>query len=139
MDPESKGENDVDRLRRALRHRIRDAGISLRVMENRLGMGTDYLSQLLRGSMDLKAKHIFALLAELGADPGEFFLELYPAAVLPHLTQARMDEEFIAIRQDISIEVIRNIVRTLKERGFISAEEADRLLEPFEMQPPKRA
>jgi transcriptional regulator with XRE-family HTH domain len=138
MNPTPKVEEEVARLRRALRNRIRDAGVSLRTMEDRLGMGRDYLSQLLRGSMDLKAKHIFAVLAELSTDPGEFLLELYPTAALPRLSPARMDEEFIAIRQDISIEVIRNLVRTLQERGFITAEEAQRLLEPFETQPPRR-
>jgi transcriptional regulator with XRE-family HTH domain len=138
MKPSRPVEEQVERLRRALRHRIRDAGVSMREMEDRLGMGRDYLSQLLRGSMDLKAKHVLGVLAELGADPGEFFAELFPSTLALHLDQARQDEEFIAIRQDISIEVIRNIVRTLRERGFISAEEAARLLEPFEMQPPRR-
>ncbi|MGH9361918.1 MAG: helix-turn-helix domain-containing protein [Thermoanaerobaculia bacterium] len=133
MNPSANAEQELTRLRRALRERIRDAGLSLREVETRLGMGTDYLSQLLRGSMDLKAKHLFAVLELLQVDPGEFFLELYPSAA----PQPRLDEEFIAVRQDVSIAVISNIVRTLQERGFISAEEAQRLLEPFETQEPK--
>ncbi|MGH9362610.1 MAG: helix-turn-helix domain-containing protein [Thermoanaerobaculia bacterium] len=134
MNPSPKAEQQLARLRRELRERIRDAGKSLREVETQLGMGTDYLSQLLRGSMDIKAKHVLALLELLEVDPGEFFLALYPA-VAP---QPRLDEEFIAVRQDVSIAVIQNIVRTLLERGFISAEEAQRLLEPFETQEPKR-
>ncbi|MGH9362316.1 MAG: helix-turn-helix domain-containing protein [Thermoanaerobaculia bacterium] len=134
MNPSPNAEQELTRLRRALRERIRDAGLSLREVETRLGMGTDYLSQLLRGSMDLKAKHLFAVLELLEVDAGEFFLGLFPAAA----PQPRLDEEFIAVRQDVSIAVIRSIVRALQERGFISAEEAQRLLEPFEIQEQKR-
>lgn len=134
MNPSPKAERELERLRRALREGLREAGLSLREAETRLGMGTDYLSQLLRGTMDIKAKHLFALLDLLKADPGTFFRGLYPAAAAPPSPVAA---DAIAVRQDVSINVIRNIVHTLQQRAFISAEEAQRLLEPFETQEPK--
>lgn len=130
MDPSPKSQHELERLRRALREGLRDAGISLREAETQLGMGTDYLSQLLRGSMEIKAKHVFALLELLGVDAGTFFLGLYPGAAPP----SRLAADPIAVRQDVNAAVIRNIVETLQERGLLTAGEAQRLLEPFETQ-----
>ncbi|MGH9361919.1 MAG: hypothetical protein ACRD2T_08375 [Thermoanaerobaculia bacterium] len=127
MHPGPAVEKAVERLRRALQRRIRDQGRSFRQVEDRLGVGRDYLGQLLRGSMDLKAKHLFALFEVLEMEPGEFFRALYPAA----RPQKRLDEEFIAVRQEVSIAVIRQLVWTLQERGLLSAEEGERLLAPF--------
>ncbi|MGH9362611.1 MAG: helix-turn-helix domain-containing protein [Thermoanaerobaculia bacterium] len=134
MNPTPVVELAVERIRRALRRRIRDEGKSLREVEDRLGVGRDYLSQLLRGSMDLKAKHLFALFEVLEMEPGEFFLALFPVRG----PQKRLDEEFIAVRQDVSIAVLRKLVWTLQERGLISAEEGERLLAPLEAQHSKR-
>lgn len=133
MNTSPQAERELERLCRALREGLRDAGLSLREAETRLGMGTDYLSQLLRGTMDIKAKHLFALLDLLQADAGTFFRELYPAAAAP---PPHVAEELLTIRQNVSMAVIRNIVETLRQRGFLSAEEAQRLLEPFESQEP---
>ena len=130
MNASPKSEQELGHLRRALREGLRDAGISLREAETRLGMGTDYLSQLLRGTMDIKAKHLFALLELLKVDAGTFFLALYPGTAPP----PRLVAETIAVRQDVNATVIRNIVGTLQERGLLTAGEAQRLLEPFETQ-----
>lgn len=130
MRPNPAVDEAVERLRRALGRRIRDEGKSLRAVEDRLGVSRDYLSQLLRGSMDLKAKHLFAILEALEAEPGEFLLAAFPppASGPEH---ARLDAEFIAARQEVSIAVLRKLVRTLQEKGLISAEEGERLLAPL--------
>jgi transcriptional regulator with XRE-family HTH domain len=130
MRPNPAVEQAVERLRRALGRRIRDDGKSLRAVEERLGVGRDYLSQLLRGSMHLKIKHLFAILEALEAEPGEFLLAVFPpAASGPE--HARLDAEFIAARQEVSIAVLRKLVRTLQEKGLLSAEEGERLLAPL--------
>ncbi|MGH9362315.1 MAG: helix-turn-helix domain-containing protein [Thermoanaerobaculia bacterium] len=130
MRPSPGVEQSVERLRRALQRRIRDEGNSFREVEDRLGVGRDYVSQLLRGSMDLKVKHLFALFEVLEMEPGEFFRALYPAA----RPRKRLDDEFIAVRQEVSIAVIHQLIWTLQERGLISSEEGERLLAPFAAQ-----
>ena len=130
MRPNPAVEQAVERLRRALGRRIRDEGKSLRAVEERLGVSRDYLSQLLRGSMHLKVKHLFAILEALETEPGEFLLAVFPPpAGSPE--HARLDAEFIASRQEVSIAVLRKLVRTLQEKGLLSAEEGERLLAPL--------
>lgn len=130
MRPNPAVEQAVERLRRALGRRIRDEGKSLRTFEERLGVGRDYLSQLLRGSMHLKVKHLFAILEALDVEPGEFLLAVFPPAAADREV-ARLDAEFIAARQEVSIAVLRRLVRTLQEKGLLSAEEGERLLAPL--------
>lgn len=70
-------EVELRRLSEALREAIRQAKISQRQVERTLGQGKGYLSQLLGGTVDLKLKHLFAVLAVLRIEPADFFLKLY--------------------------------------------------------------
>jgi transcriptional regulator with XRE-family HTH domain len=70
-------EAEVQRVAEALREAIRRKKISQRQVERVLGQGKGYLSQLLGGTVDLKLKHLFAVLAVIGVEPDAFFLELY--------------------------------------------------------------
>lgn len=65
---EARAAARVAELSSRLRRAISDAGLSLREVEDRIGMGRDYLSQLLRGSVDLKLKHVFLILDAVGID-----------------------------------------------------------------------
>jgi transcriptional regulator with XRE-family HTH domain len=66
-----------NKLVETLRQKIREAGLTLREVEERLGLGKDYLRHVLSGRVDLKLKHVLAILAVLGLDPGPFFAEVY--------------------------------------------------------------
>ncbi|HVF58572.1 MAG TPA: helix-turn-helix transcriptional regulator [Thermoanaerobaculia bacterium] len=132
MRPNPAVDEAVERLRRALGRRIRDEGKSLRAVEDLLGVSRDYLSQLLRGSMHLKVKHLYAVLEALEVEPGAFLLAVFPpTAGASDREAARLDAEFIGARQEVSIAVLRKLVRTLQERGLLSAEEGEQLLAPL--------
>lgn len=73
----ASSDDSVLKLARALRGAILDAGLSLREVEDRCGMGRDYLSQLLRGTVDLKAKHVYQVLDAAGVSPAAFFAALH--------------------------------------------------------------
>src|SRR5947199_10833567 len=70
-------EVEVRRVAEALREAIRRGKSAQRQVERALGQGKGYLSQLFGGNVDLKVKHVFAILAVLGVEPDEFFLDLY--------------------------------------------------------------
>jgi transcriptional regulator with XRE-family HTH domain len=69
---------DVDQLAHHLRLWIQARRVTLQAVEKELGMGVGYLGQLLRGNLDLKVKHVLAVLEVIGVEPAEFFSSLYP-------------------------------------------------------------
>ena len=94
---ESEVEVQVDRVCEALREVIRRKKSSLRQVEQVLGQGRGYMSQLLGGNVDIKLKHVFSVLAVIGVDPDEFFLNVYSrsdpvAAVRGLVSRAELDE-----------------------------------------------
>lgn len=68
---------ETQRLSDALREAIRRKKISQREVERNLGQSKGYLSLLLHGNVDLKVKHVFAVLKVIGMEPEEFFQDLY--------------------------------------------------------------
>src|SRR5215208_3903616 len=68
---------DVDKLASHLRLYIQAKRVTLHAVESELGMGVGYLGQLLRGNLDLKVKHVLAVLEVIGVEPAEFFASLY--------------------------------------------------------------
>ena len=66
-----------------LRWRIQCSALTQRTLERRLGFSKGYLSQVLRGHVDLKINHLLALLEALAVDPGEFFSEVSEDPVYP--------------------------------------------------------
>lgn len=71
---------DAQRLAELLRLKIITSGHSQREVERRLDWGKGYISQLLRGSFDLKVKHVYSILEVIGIAPRAFFAELYQLA-----------------------------------------------------------
>jgi len=63
-----------------IRRLLKEAGISQRRLEERVGFSRGYVSQLLGRNLDLKLLHVLAMLNALGEDVGEFFSRTYPAA-----------------------------------------------------------
>jgi transcriptional regulator with XRE-family HTH domain len=95
MEPEV--EVEVERVCEALRDAIRRKKSSLRSVEQALGQGRGYMSQLLGGNVDIKLKHVFSVLAVIGVQADEFFLNVYTrsdpvAAVRGLVSRAELDE-----------------------------------------------
>ncbi len=59
-----------------LRWRIQCSPLTQRALERNLGFSKGYLSQVLRGHVDLKFNHLLSLLEALGVDAGDFFAEI---------------------------------------------------------------
>ena len=71
-------ETSVKRLRRRLRDLVEDSDVPRRQIDARLGHAPGYLSQLLAGTIDLKYRHVMAILEAIDLPPHRFFEEVYP-------------------------------------------------------------
>jgi transcriptional regulator with XRE-family HTH domain len=54
------------------------AGLTRKDLDQKLGAGPGYVSQVLTGRMELKFRHILAILRALEVEPTIFFQTLYP-------------------------------------------------------------
>lgn len=73
-----KADPEVERLAELLRTFIRAAGLSMRELDEKLGLSPSYASRLLKG--DLRLRHLLQVLQVLGVAPGAFFELAFPKA-----------------------------------------------------------
>ncbi len=66
----------VERLRAALRQRLRESGTTQRSLEQANGFARGYLSQVLQGHVTLTARHVFGILLALEVPVEDFFARL---------------------------------------------------------------
>lgn len=134
MTIEDRSEADVRKVAEGLKRKIREAGLTYKEVEERAGMGRDYLRQVLRGSVKLRFEHVLTLLHVLGVPPAEFFAEVFgPAspAPLPAKPAEPTFNEIIATMQRSFTDLQRALSETL-------AKEAIRRAEELEDRPPRR-
>ena len=60
-----------------IRFLVHVSSLTQRSIEERCGFSRGYLSQILRGHIDLKIRHLLAILGAIGFAPDEFFAELF--------------------------------------------------------------
>src|SRR3954469_25508755 len=71
-------EEEVRRATKLLETVMQAAGLTRKDLDQKLGAGPGYVSQVLTGRMELKFRHILAILHALEVEPGVFFQTLYP-------------------------------------------------------------
>jgi hypothetical protein len=71
-------DEEVRRATKLLETIMQAGGLTRKDLDRRLGAGPGYMSQLFTGRMELKLRHILAVLAALDVEPGVFFQTLYP-------------------------------------------------------------
>jgi len=98
------GAPEVARLARLLQRKIVGAGSSQAEVERQLAWRSGYLSQILRGAIDLKVDQFFAIVRVIGVSPWAFFAELYGRRDLPphpSIGERRTDAELRAFVEDV--------------------------------------
>jgi len=119
--PEEKSEEEVQRVAEALREAIRRRKVLQRQIERVLGQGKGYLSQLLGGNVDLKLKHVFAVLEVLGLAADEFFLGIYGGSY------GRSDSVAVKPQAQRELEELKSRVARLEQKVGLDPEPAPRL------------
>jgi len=70
-------EKELDRFLTLLRNKIRERGFTQLEVQEALGWGRSYISQLLTKQKSLRVEQVLLILEVIGVDPVEFFAELY--------------------------------------------------------------
>jgi transcriptional regulator with XRE-family HTH domain len=86
-------DDEVRRATKLLETVMQAAGLTRKDLDQKLGAGPGYVSQVLTGRMELKLRHIIAILRSLEVEPSVFFQTLYPEN--RPATDAVMMEEFL--------------------------------------------
>jgi transcriptional regulator with XRE-family HTH domain len=73
-------DDEVRRAAKLLETLIEATGMSSEELEKRLDVSPGYLRRLLSGAVELKLRHILAILRTLEIEPSLFFQTLYPEA-----------------------------------------------------------
>lgn len=71
-------DEEVRRLAEVLATVLRVAGRTRQSLEEQLGLSSGYLSKILGGTVDLRARHILSIAEAVGMDPGDFFRLAFP-------------------------------------------------------------
>jgi transcriptional regulator with XRE-family HTH domain len=86
-------DDEVRRATKLLETVMQAAGLTRKDLDQRLNAGPGYVSQVLTGRMELKFRHILAILRALEVEPSVFFQTLYPEN--RPATDAVVMEEFL--------------------------------------------
>lgn len=128
-------EKEVDRMLKLLREKIRDKGFTQLKVQEALGWGRTYISQLFRKQKSLRFDQILHILEVIEIDAGLFFAEFY-ALAHPELDEddRRYDRRALRYARPQSatspeIEELREMVdamtRLLIQKGFLDSTELD--------------
>jgi transcriptional regulator with XRE-family HTH domain len=71
-------DDEVRRATKLLETVMQASGLTRKDLDQKLGAGPGYVSQVLTGRMELKFRHILAILRSLEVEPSVFFQTLYP-------------------------------------------------------------
>jgi len=71
-------EDEIRRATKLLATLVQIAGLERQELDRLLGQGRGYASQVLTGRVELKYRHILAILEVVDVEPGIFFRVLYP-------------------------------------------------------------
>ncbi len=130
-------EPEVDRYLTLLRNKIRQLGFTQLEVQEALGWGRSYISQLLTKQKALRVEQVLLVLSVVGIDPREFFQELYAT---PHYRGPRWHEEAAgseALHREV--EDLRTLVHGLADlllgEGLITAEDLSVAVETVGKEP----
>ena len=142
-------ERELDRVLTLLRNKIRERGFTQLEVQEALGWGRSYISQLLTKQKSLRIEQVLLILNVIGIDPREFFGELYnfPASgtrfedprsysdyppSLPRFSPGpagqgdRPSEELENSFQEFNSRLL-GLLRLLVDKGILKAEDLDEL------------
>jgi transcriptional regulator with XRE-family HTH domain len=96
MDEDSRQEQEeVARAIKLIEGVMRVQGVTKKILDERLGKSPGYFAQVLSGRLELKYRHILAILRGLDLEPRVFFRSLFPEPGEP-VSGARMLERLFA-------------------------------------------
>ena len=130
-------EPEVDRFLTLIRNKIREQGFTQLEVQEALGWGRSYISQLLTKQKALRVEQVLLILSVVGIDPREFFQELYGMPRALAVKQVSDPEEEARLRREL--DDLRSMVHGLADlllgRKLISAEDLSIAVETADREP----
>ena len=114
-------EAEVDRYLILLGNKIRQQGFTQLEVQESLGWGRSYISQLLTKQKSLRIEQVLLILNVIGIEPTEFFAELYPGAV-PYAAGSALDEEQQRAFQELRA-LLDSVVKLLLKKRLVTDKE----------------
>ena len=72
-----KLDHEIDRTLDLLRFKMQERGFTQLTVQDRLGWGRSYISQLFTKQKGLRVDQVLRILDVIGVEPAEFYVELY--------------------------------------------------------------
>lgn len=120
-------QRDLDRHLTLLRNFIQQRGFTQLEVQQALGWGKSYISQLLTKQKGLRVEQLLLILNVIGVDPQTFFTELYwPQGIpTPSPQSAPTPPAATARREELSRvqATLTGLVDLLLEKGLVTARE----------------
>ena len=107
-------QREVDHYLTLLRNKIREQGFTQLQVQEALGWGRSYISQLLTRQKALRIEQVLLILRVIGVEPRDFFAELYGHAALRHLPAPAPADEVVG-RLGNEVEALRSLVHGLTD------------------------
>ncbi len=121
-------DQEVDRTLNLLRNKMRERRFTQQAVQDRLGWGRSYISQLLTKQKCLRVEQVLLILDVIGVEPAEFYTDLYlwpsdfTRSLLPQL-KASPDglevEQVDGLNRDLRRH-LRDFARFLLEKGVLT-------------------
>ena len=135
-------EAELNRYLTVIRNKIRERGFTQLEVQETLGWGRSYISQLLTKQKSLRVEQVLLILKVIDVDPVDFFAELYgwraPTYAAPEPARAPLDPGQ-AEEQQREIQQLRGLlhglVDLLNKKQMIAGEELRVAVEEAEQEP----
>ena len=137
-------ERELDRYLTLLRNKIRDQGFTQLEVQNSLGWGRSYISQLVTKQKALRMEQVLVILHVIGIEPSAFFGELYDASpragASPRADVSQLQEPTSSpdlVRQELQQvrTVLHGLTQLLRTKGLITERELSEAVEAQASEP----
>ena len=117
-----KIDRELDRYLTLLRNRIREQGFTQLEVQEALGWGRTYISQLVTKQKSLRLEQVLAILHVIGIEPDAFFAELYSGSLRAGIGQPhpRRTGELPHRQLDEMTALLRSLTKLLRQKGIIT-------------------
>ena len=126
---------DLDRMLSLLRDKMRDQGFTQLEVQDKLGWGRSYISQLVTKQKSIRLEQVLLILNVIGVDPGQFFAELYPASLQratwqqPTRAAARPQRSGLSREARQVKALLLGLTEVLKRKGVINKDKLRQAVE----------